>query len=94
MIDQHLSEDLLFRFLHNRASREESMVVVRHLLRGCTDCRQRAAAGADIDPLYVFPDLFGAGVEDGDDRYAEAFDRWIQVLESDDPHAAQRSVPP
>jgi predicted anti-sigma-YlaC factor YlaD len=34
----HISLDLMRRFLDGAASREESMQLVRHLLRGCESC--------------------------------------------------------
>jgi hypothetical protein len=38
METRHISADLLLRFLDGAASRQESMQLVRHLLRGCESC--------------------------------------------------------
>jgi hypothetical protein len=40
--EEHLSSDLLLRFLLGKAADGEKELVVRHLLRGCEPCRKLA----------------------------------------------------
>jgi hypothetical protein len=40
--EEHLSSDLLLRFLLGEAADGEGALIVRHLLRGCEPCRRLA----------------------------------------------------
>jgi hypothetical protein len=40
----HPSEDILQRFVSGTASREESRIVVKHLVKGCPECARKIRA--------------------------------------------------
>jgi tetratricopeptide (TPR) repeat protein len=53
---QHLTRDVLWRFMDGRLSPEEMRHAFRHLLRGCASCRQQARDVWNLDlPGVVLP---------------------------------------
>lgn len=70
MVDGHVGEELLRRFLRAEAAPEEARWVVGHLVSGCPECAELAHRLSG--ELRLWP---RSGRAPSDDRYEEVFDR-------------------
>jgi len=69
----HPSEDILQRFVSGTASREESRIVVKHLVKGCPACARKIR---DLMEPKAVP---GSSYEDSLNRFDQGL---IEALES------------
>ncbi|HEX7183552.1 MAG TPA: hypothetical protein VF756_17085 [Thermoanaerobaculia bacterium] len=87
MADDHVSRELLQRFFRSELSRRDTQEVVRHLMRRCGECQERAIqVGAEEGYAYSAGDFQSALFPDDPERYRETF---LRVLGSVDESRAE-----
>lgn len=84
MAEWHISADLLRRFLAGRAAKDEARQVVRHLIRGCRDCKALSARLV-AESGYWFPERPPVRP---DETYAAAFQAAFSFATEEERRAA------
>jgi tetratricopeptide (TPR) repeat protein len=84
MTESHISADLLRRFLGGRAAKDEAKRVVRHLIRGCKECKALSARLV-AEAGYWFPQRTPVR---RDETYAAAFEAAFSFATEEERRAA------